>query len=408
MEINSKNAMRLWAMQFGDVDDALDYSGRKIKKCAYNDRNSLFGWNIDHILPKSQGGKNEENNLICCHIKTNDEKADNFPVFTANGKTFQIIKKGKLWVIEEVKKQNKTDNAMALNVWQLLFGKAGQAEDFAGRTVYKEHYKKIGSNFAWDIAPSIESKPLDYNNVFLANVTTIEEKAGKPAFKANDKVFTVKKRDGKYAIVRTDAIEDAFEPINLKHFFSSLNINSQVFANYILVKVGRNEHFYPQIDLFYSLLISLKEILRSFEIDFLIETVKQQNLIIIKTLTPKKDEVQKVFDAASVLNTYKEVLMEEFELEKFIVINALFKITKLEYEAEFTEAQKHNDGMKQILKALSIEDNYNKMKNSLYINTDIEVNINKKDRPNITDKWIEYGLTEHNLIFIELNKILNG
>ena len=48
---------------------------------------------VDHILPESRGGKTADHNLICCHILTNDEKADRFPCFNANGRNFEIQKR---------------------------------------------------------------------------------------------------------------------------------------------------------------------------------------------------------------------------------------------------------------------------------------------------------------------------
>lgn len=92
MELNRETAMRLWVRDFGKASKATDFAGREIVKGAYNDRNSNFGWNVDHILPQSQGGKTTDSNLICCHILTNDEKADRFPCFVANGKRFEIVK----------------------------------------------------------------------------------------------------------------------------------------------------------------------------------------------------------------------------------------------------------------------------------------------------------------------------
>ena len=84
--------MRLWNKSFGKDTKAVDFAGRTIAKGAYNDRNSEFGWNIDHILPQSKGGATADYNLVCCHIKTNDEKADKFPCFTANEIAFEIVK----------------------------------------------------------------------------------------------------------------------------------------------------------------------------------------------------------------------------------------------------------------------------------------------------------------------------
>lgn len=92
MELNRENAMSLWTKQFGKCQKAFDFCGREIAKGAYGDRGSKFGWNLDHIYPQALGGKNTEANLICCHILTNDEKADKYPCFTANDKQFEIRK----------------------------------------------------------------------------------------------------------------------------------------------------------------------------------------------------------------------------------------------------------------------------------------------------------------------------
>ncbi len=92
MELNRETAMRLWSKTFGKETSVFDFSGRKIVKGAYNDRNSEFAWNVDHIYPQSKGGATNDSNLIVCHILTNDEKADKFPCFTANKQNFEIIK----------------------------------------------------------------------------------------------------------------------------------------------------------------------------------------------------------------------------------------------------------------------------------------------------------------------------
>lgn len=109
MELNKETAMRLWGSQFGKALRVKDFTGRLIVKAAYNQRGSEFGWNVDHILPQSRGGKTNDSNLICCSISTNDEKGDSFPSFNANGKNFQIIKVQNHYEIKGVKKQNKKD-----------------------------------------------------------------------------------------------------------------------------------------------------------------------------------------------------------------------------------------------------------------------------------------------------------
>lgn len=110
MDLNRETAMRLWIKFFGKETKVKDFAGREIAKDAYNDRNSTFGWNVDHILPQSKGGKTADYNLICCHIKTNDEKANKFPCFTANSKKYEIVKVENHYEIQTVDLIKKPKN----------------------------------------------------------------------------------------------------------------------------------------------------------------------------------------------------------------------------------------------------------------------------------------------------------
>ena len=107
MDLNRETAMRLWNKQFGKETKVKDFAGREIAKGAYNDRNSDFGWNVDHILPQSKGGKTADHNLICCHILTNDQKGSKFPCFVANERTFEILKVENHYEIHPVKSKTE-------------------------------------------------------------------------------------------------------------------------------------------------------------------------------------------------------------------------------------------------------------------------------------------------------------
>mgnify|MGYP001060893780 CR=1 FL=1 len=118
MDLNHETAMRLWVKSFGKETKVKDFAGREIAKGAYGDRNSQYGWNVDHILPQSKGGTTADHNLVCCNIKTNDEKANKFPCFYANGKKFEIVRVQNHYEIKPVaqtpKQEKQADNELNL------------------------------------------------------------------------------------------------------------------------------------------------------------------------------------------------------------------------------------------------------------------------------------------------------
>ena len=115
MVINRETAMRIWSKRYGNDLKVTDFAGRTMVKSAYDDRNSAFGWNIDHVLPQSKGGKTAEHNLVCCHILTNDEKADKFPCFIANKREFEILKVQNHYEIKE-RIANESPNDIEENI----------------------------------------------------------------------------------------------------------------------------------------------------------------------------------------------------------------------------------------------------------------------------------------------------
>lgn len=90
MKINETSALNLWNREYGNATTAKDFAGRTMKKNEYGNNKSEYGWNLDHVKPVSAGGKTKSYNLVCCNIKTNSEKSNDYPLFVSNGKYFSV------------------------------------------------------------------------------------------------------------------------------------------------------------------------------------------------------------------------------------------------------------------------------------------------------------------------------
>lgn len=83
----------VWNAVYGKTETVTDYAGRVMKKSACGNPNSQYHPTIDHIRPLSQGGLDVAGNLVICHRDTNQEKADRFPHWKANGYSFKAVRR---------------------------------------------------------------------------------------------------------------------------------------------------------------------------------------------------------------------------------------------------------------------------------------------------------------------------
>ncbi len=60
----------------------IDACGALIMRDKYNMDNP-FGWEVDHIFPKSLGGNDNIDNLRALHYKNNKSKANDYPSYVA-------------------------------------------------------------------------------------------------------------------------------------------------------------------------------------------------------------------------------------------------------------------------------------------------------------------------------------
>lgn len=107
MNIDNGVAMKLWKDVFGDVMWATDCFGTYIYKDDYgvydvsrkrpggDGNNHFYGWDIDHIRPKSdfqdESDANFYNNFEPMHRSNNEEKLDNFPHFSIGKTEYKVV-----------------------------------------------------------------------------------------------------------------------------------------------------------------------------------------------------------------------------------------------------------------------------------------------------------------------------
>ena len=72
--LDHDKAIKLWNKVVGKSNTrALDYRNREVRKEAYGDRNSDYGWEVHHEIPKRNGGTDNFDNLKIVHYVTHDE-----------------------------------------------------------------------------------------------------------------------------------------------------------------------------------------------------------------------------------------------------------------------------------------------------------------------------------------------
>ncbi len=342
MIIDRKNALKLWENAYGKVVEALDFSGRKINKSAYGQKNSKYGWTVTLLLPKSEGGKEQETNFICAHIDTAEEKGDNFPFFVACDKKYEIkIVEDNSVTIEEATDsesiaEQQAKIAAAMERWDALFGaEYEKAMDFCGREIHKSEYA-TESEFAWKIAPYVDSKPMDSKNAYIASVLSVEEAFGKTAFKANGKNYTLNKDNGSYYFkaIEVKAPKKAFDVRNPYDMVSRLEEiklacsgDENVMLDFLVIRAVTRPGCSAGVA--QSVTEAVSDILRNTvggEISCeLSEMADEQGtrymFITYRFVASQPADFEKIFASAQLLNTYAPLLTPSLGLVEFKIYN---------------------------------------------------------------------------------------
>lgn len=177
-----------WVHFFGLCQDAKDYTGRPIKKSAYKQSGSAYGWILEYILPLDNGGTNTTENI---HIVSYEAfiLRNGRLTFTIDGVRYQVQKNNGYYGIYKI--GDKT-----MSIWEKEFGNVETAKDFAGRTIKRAAYGQTTSKFGWDIdhiQPLAKNGKDNDENKQIVHVKTNDEKADKTTFMINGTTYQVQK-----------------------------------------------------------------------------------------------------------------------------------------------------------------------------------------------------------------------
>jgi hypothetical protein len=208
-------AIECWNDKIGKgVQDSIDYTGRLIKKAAFNQTGSRYGWMLEYIQPIEQGGTETADNLHIVSIKAH------------------ILREGKTtYSIDGVLYQTQNDECgnrvickigeKRSTVWEREFGDVNEAADFAGYKILKGGFGKEKSEYGWDIdhiQPLSKGGTDTLENRQIVRMQTNREKADKITFVIDGQQYQVRETSNasedewadydyshkKYCIVRID------------------------------------------------------------------------------------------------------------------------------------------------------------------------------------------------------------
>lgn len=94
-----------------------DAAGAWIAFHSYGNRDSVFGWEIDHVYPQAMGGDDDIKNLRPLHWRNNESKGDSYPVYMIKLKAVDDHN-------EEVN-ESRTVNEQLQEILNTLYGKRG-------------------------------------------------------------------------------------------------------------------------------------------------------------------------------------------------------------------------------------------------------------------------------------------
>lgn len=402
MAINRKNAMALWEKHYENKEEAQDFSGLTMQKCAYDQRGSKYCWNIDHILPKSRGGTNDVDNLICTHISTNSAKADKFPSFVANDKTYEIRKiKGEFKIVEVTNYQE--ERVQAMQVWDSIYGdRVHEVQDYSGRKMIRSNFAKDDSETGWKTDKYIQDRENQETNIYIANIKTINERSNRPNFLANDISWSLRKVFGgqKYEFHNEDIL-DIYDAKKINKLIYDIEVDEEFWCNLLIIKA---DFQYCKTG-FVKLVLQMTDELNMIHYSFETAKNRDEELFILRFRTQTKEEVEEIYNFAILLNTYSKLFQEIFEFDRIAIYNMLHQCDENDIYSRLDDLLTNKYSRNGLSKYLypAIFDN----EMGLFIDGNVRSNISTKDGLSSKPVLSQMQMYECNLEYTETKNAVN-
>jgi hypothetical protein len=87
--MDRNEALKIWEHEYGNVQYAHDFAGRKVKRDDYLEKNQV-GWVVGYMRPLSKKGTTDIGNVIIMHHHTESEKGNAYPEFTVDEEAFVV------------------------------------------------------------------------------------------------------------------------------------------------------------------------------------------------------------------------------------------------------------------------------------------------------------------------------
>lgn len=106
-------AMEIWLHEMGDKEYSYDFTGKKIKRSDYLEKNQV-GWVISYLKPLELGGKDNIGNIIILHHRTLEEKGMQFPKVIIENQEYMIhhSEKEDYYYIEKILSDDEDDDGV--------------------------------------------------------------------------------------------------------------------------------------------------------------------------------------------------------------------------------------------------------------------------------------------------------